>query len=365
MHMGVQHKLSARAVDTARHPGGTKHAHRLGDGGGLYLQVTAAGTKSWLFRYVAHGRPTLMGLGSFDKVTNNLAQAREKAAAQRSILAGGADPLSLKAAKRRKAGLAAATAESRTFKAAALAFIEQQAPSWKNAKHAWQVKQTLEAHAFPVLGTMPVADIGTAEVLRVLNPIWATIPETAQRLRGRIEAVLDFAKAGGLRSGDNPAAWRGHLVRLLPSPRKAGGRGHQPALPWGEVAAFMAALAEREGAAARALGFLVLTAARTTEVIGTRWGEVDLDAGMWTVPAERMKAGREHRVPLSTPALALLRDQLPLADGPASVVFQSGSKGSGAGALSNMALLALLRRMNPADEAGAYTGGGTLGPAPR
>ena len=190
--------------------------------------------------------------------------------------------------------------------AAATALVDSKRSGWRNAKHAAQWLATLEAHAFPVIGDLPVAAVGTDEVLRVLRPIWERIPETASRVRQRIEAVLDAARVKGWRTGENPARWKGHLAGELPQPRKVKRVRHRPALAWQDMGAFMAALAERDGISAQALRFVILTAARTGEVRGMRWREVDLDAKVWVVPGDRMKAGRLHRVPLSPAALAVV-----------------------------------------------------------
>lgn len=305
------------------------------DGGGLYLQVSPTGTKSWILRYVIAGKERHMGLGSC--LDYSLAEARHRARAQRKLLSDGTDPLEAK----RAADLAKRLAKANiiTFDAAAAAFIKSNASGWRNEKHADQWRNTLETYASPVIGEVPVAGVTTALVLRILTPIWNSKTETATRLRGRIEKVLDWAKVQGYRTGDNPAAWRGHLSEALPKPSKVATIGHHAALPYTEIGAFMQELRAMPGTAARALEFVILTACRTGEAIGATWGEIDMDAAVWSIPAARMKAGREHRVPLSDAAMKVLRDMNPGL--PSAPVF-AGRKGKG---LSNMACLALLRRM--------------------
>ena len=234
-------------------------------------------------------------------------------------------------------------AKPKTFREAALELIESKRPGWKNAKHAAQLTSTLEAYVFPKIGAVQVAKIETADVISTLTPIWAAKPETANRVRQRIEAVIDYASALGIRSGDNPARWRGHLDHLLPKPKKVRAVKHHPALPHAQIADFMTDLAQREGVAARALAFTILTAARSGEVRGMTWGEVDLDAKVWTIPAARMKAAKEHRVPLTDAAIALLgpgRDD-------AALVF--GSEAKPGKPISDMSMTAVLRRMERTD----------------
>ncbi len=315
-----------------------------GDGAGLYLQVRGPERRSWLFRFKAAGRGHLMGLGVFPEVS--LAEARDAAATARKQVRQGVNPIDQRRATR---AAVAASAGLNTFAEVADAYIAAHAASWRNAKHRQQWRNTLDTYARPVLGNLGVAVVDTGAVMRVLEPIWREKPETASRLRGRIESVLDYATARGWRTGDNPARWRGHMDNLLPSRAKLARVEHHAALPWREIGSFMAALAKQEGVAALALRFAILTAARTGEVIGARWSEVDIAVGVWTVPAERMKAGREHRVPLSDATLGLLRGVAKLrtdskaADG---FVFPGGKAGK---TLSSMALLMLLRRMERSD----------------
>jgi integrase len=283
-------KLSARAVATVIRPG------RHSDGAGLYLNVTRSGARSWLFIWRKDGRRREMGLGSAGSVS--LARARELASACRAQVAAGLDPI-----KARDAA-SEINPEKPIFGAIADALIAAKKSEWRNEKHLAQWRVSLTEFAAP-LRSRPVDEIDTAAVLAVLTPLWQTRPETASRVRGRIEAVLDAAKAQGHRSGENPAAWRGHLSHLLPKRQKLS-RGHFAAMPYTEVPAFLAALREREAMAALALEFTILTAARSGEVLGARWPEIDLAANVWTIPPARTKAGREHRAPLSSRALAIL-----------------------------------------------------------
>lgn len=329
-------RLTALAVSRAKTKG------LYADGNGLYLQVSAVGTKSWVFRYRMHGRktPRDMGLGSLADV--GLADAREKARDARKLITAGIDPIDAKRASR--AAVALERANVATFEDAAKAYIEAHSHAWRNPKHRDQWPNTLRDYAYLVMGKLPVARIEVGHVLKVLEPIWTKKPETASRVRGRIEAVLDWAKARGYRTGENPARWRGHLENLLPRRAKVRKVEHHPALPYAEIGAFMADLRKQDGVAALALEFLILTAARTSEVSGARWSEIDLDKAVWTVHADRIKAGREHRVPLSAPALAILKKLHKTRDG--EFVFPGGRKGK---PLSANALLALLKRMDRTD----------------
>ncbi|HEY8033000.1 MAG TPA: integrase arm-type DNA-binding domain-containing protein [Methylocella sp.] len=318
-------KLSARAVATIVEPG------RHSDGEGLYLNVTPSGARSWLFIWKKGGKRREMGLGSAGGVT--LARARELASACRAQVAAGLDPIEARdtAAK--------AKSETPTFGRVADALIAAKESEWRNPKHRAQWRMTLETYAAP-LRSRPVDEIDTAAVLDVLKPLWQAKPETASRLRGRIEAVLDAAKAQGHRSGENPAAWRGHLAHLLPK-RGILTRGHHAAMAYDDVPAFVARLREREALAALALEFCILTAARSGEVLGARWAEIDLAAKVWTVPAERMKAAREHRIPLSERSLTILERLTEARTG--ELVFPGQRAGR---PLSVMAMEMLLRRMD-------------------
>ncbi len=335
---------------------GVKHAGPgvHGDGGGLYLRVKPDGRASWTLRYQIAGVRRDLGLGrARGPGAVSLADARSKAAEAHRLVADGRDPLAVReveAAARREAEAARERQARNSFRDVAAACIAARGPEWRNAKHAAQWEATLATYAHPDIGDMAVDAIGVPDVLRVLQPIWTTKPETAARMRGRIEAVLSYAAATGLRPrGFNPASWRGNLDATLPAAakvkrrvREASGRAeHHVALPWQQVPAFMRALAARDGAAALALRFAILTAARTGEVVGAEWQELDLGAALWTVPAGRMKGEREHRVPLSPAALEVLREAAERTGGHEGAVFQAAGK-----PLSNMALLMALRRMN-------------------
>lgn len=321
-------KLTALQVSKLAKPG------LYGDGGGLTLQITKAGVKSWLFRFMRDGKAHGMGLGPLHTVS--LAEAREKALAARKLLHDGINPLTAKKESRMAAALE--RAKSMTFDQCAEAYIEAHKASWKNPKHQDQWANTLKTYASPVFGSLSVADVDTALIVKCLSPIWESKTETASRLRGRIESVLGWATTSGYRSGDNPARWRGHLENLLANISKTSRTKHLASLPYQRVGEFIQALRTREGMAARALEFAILTACRSGEVRGARWSEFDLDAKVWTIPAERMKAKREHQVPLSPAAMKLL-DAMTLTEG---LVFSRTEQTM----LSDMALTAVIRRMN-------------------
>lgn len=335
-------RFTALAVKRLVKPG------RHGDGGGLYLQVRDAERRSWLFRYRLHGKDREMGLGPLADVS--LAEARDAAAACRKLLLAGVDPIAHRAALRAEQ---AAAAGANTFREVAGRYVDAHEAGWRNDKHKYQWTQSLTAYAYPHLGDVPVNRVDTAGVMAALEPIWRTKSETALRLRGRIEAVLDYAAAHGWRTGDNPARWRGHLSNLLPAPRSVAKVEHHAALPYGDVAAFLARVAAEGGTAAVALRFTVLTACRTNEALGATWRELDTATATWTVPGERMKAGREHRVPLSAPALAILATMALPGTEPGGFVFPGSASGRAAKGkarpLSNMAMTALLRRMERGD----------------
>jgi integrase len=333
--MGNVNRLTALQVQKLSKPG--YHA----DGAGLHLCVKASGGKSWIFRYRFGGKEREMGLGPLHTVS--LAEAREKALAQRKMLLDGIDPLTAKHASEVQRKLAEASVI--TFDTAATSYIASHRAGWKNEKHAAQWENTLTTYASPVFGSLPVADITTPLVLRVLQPIWTTKTETASRVRGRVEKVLDWCKTQGYRTGDNPAAWRGHLENLLSAPQKTKKVEHHPALPWREVGAFMQELRTMPGTAALATEFIILTNCRTSEAINATWAEFDLGEKRWTIPAERMKAAKEHVIPLSEPALAVLQ-RLKAEAKEGEFVFPGGKKNT---ALSNMACLALLKRMGRGD----------------
>lgn len=310
------------------------------DGGGLYLQVTSDGARSWIYRYMLVGKAREMGLGPLHSVS--LAEARIKAAAARKLKSEGIDPIEARRADlaRKRVSEAEAAAKRVTFKDAAERCIKSHSAAWKNPKHAAQWPSSLEAYAYPAFGDVTVDAIDTGLVLKAIEPIWLTKPETASRVRGRIESILDWARVRGYSEGENPARWRGHLDHLLPARSRVRKVEHHAALPFAKIGAFMMDLRDRESLAARALEFAILTAARTSEVLGATWREMDLTAKIWTVPAERMKAGREHRVSLCDEAVSLLKRVRELATG--ELVFP-GAKADRP--MSNMAMLMLLRRM--------------------
>jgi integrase len=311
-----------------------------GDGGGLYLRVAPGGAKGWIFRYGGRGRRRDMGLGGYPAI--GLAQARELAGECRSVLAAGLDPIA--ARKEKRAALAVEAAKAMAFADCANAYINAHEAGWRNPKHRQQWKNTLRTYVSPVLGKLPVAAVDTGLVVKVLEPIWTRKPETASRVRGRMEAVLDWAKVRGYRTGENPARWRGHLDHLLPAKAKVRKVEHHAALPYAQAGAFVASLRQQPGISARALEFLILTATRTSETLGATWDEVDMKANLWTIPAGRMKAGKEHRVPLSDVALAVLKEMREIRH--SDYVFPGARDGR---PLSEMSLLMLLRRMNHGD----------------
>lgn len=311
--------LTARKVQTAK-------AGKYSDGGNLYLVVSPSGSRKWVLRFTWRGAAKEMGLGS--AITVPLADAREKAAAARRSVATGLNPI---VARKRDHGIP-------TFGEMADVFQETLSAAFRNEKHKAQWKSTLKTHALS-LRTKPVDTITTDDVLLVLKPIWMVIPETASRVRGRIEKVLDAAKAKGFRNGENPARWRGHLDHLLPRPSKLA-RGHHAAMPYEDVAAFIAKLRKREATSGMALELCILTAARSGEILGMRWSEIDIDKKIWTVPADRMKAGREHRVPLSPRAAAIVRQLEKVKAGEFVFPGQKPKR-----PLSNMAMEMVLRRM--------------------
>lgn len=309
------------------------------DGDGLHLHVRKDGVATWVLRFRLHGQQRDMGLGSYPEVP--LKTARQAAAQARSAISKGVDPIRQR--QREAEDAAQAAAPERTFRAAAEAMLEARETGWKNPKHRAQWHATLKQHAYPTIGALAVATIEVEDVLRVLRPVWTKTPETASRLRGRIEAVLSFAAARGWRGTDNPARWRGLLSELLPAPRKVAAVEHHPALRWQQMPAFMKALVGHKGVAALALRFAILTAARTGEVRGAMWGEIDLDSAVWTIPAKRMKAGRLHRVPLSAPALELLRSIRPEKAAADLLIFAAPRSKR---PLSDMSLSMLVRGMS-------------------
>ncbi len=331
---------------------------RYGDGYGLYLQLGDR-SASWVFRYQRKTGDRMLGLGPLRwvsipghrdpaKTRPNIHEMRAAADKARDQLREGIDPID----EKKKVERATAPAKVMTFREAAEAYHKLHAPKFKNAKHAKQVIQTLKTYAFPKIGSMNVADIDTPDVLRVLSPIWQTVPETASRVRGRVEGVLGWAIVNKYRPGPNPAQWRGLLENALPATGDiANVKGHA-ALPYGELAAFMSKLSEREAPAARALELTILCATRTSETIRARWPEIDFQNQIWTIPAERMKgkknARREHRVPLSEKAIDLLRKMYEMRDADDGFIFIGAEEGK---PLSNMGMDMLLRRMGVKDKA--------------
>jgi len=331
-------RLTALKVEKAKRPG------MYADGGGLYLRVTEEGTKNWVYRFMLSARPRWMGMGPLHTI--GLADARNRAAECRRQQYDGIDPIEARRAGRQQKRLDAAKAI--TFKDCASKYIAAHRAGWRNAKHAAQWEATLASYAEPVIGALPVQAIDMTLVLKVIEPIWTTKPETAGRLRGRIESILDWARVRGYCEGENPARWRGHLDKALPARSKVRKVEHHAALPYAAQPGFLFSLREQEGIATSALEFTILTAARTGQTLGARWSEIDLLDKIWTVPAGRMKAGRDHRVPLSVRALAILGEMQALRHASAAdaFVFPGGKHGK---PLSNMAFLMLLRRMGRDD----------------
>lgn len=324
-------ELGPLAVGRIKEPG----FHAVGGVAGLHMQVAPGGARTWILRVLIAGKRRDMGLGGFPDVT--LADAREKARRARDLVDQGIDPILQR--RQAKSLLAAQRAAAKTFRQCAEEYIKAKSPEWTNAKHAQQWINTLETYAFPTIGALLIADIKTANVRAVLEPIWQNKTETATRLRQRIEAILDAATSEGLRDGPNPARWKGHLENLLADPGKVRKVKHHAALPIDAMPAFYAALREQEGMGAKALELVTLTAARSGSVRLAEWSEFDLDAALWTIPAAHMKADKEHRVPLSDAAVKLLR-ALPRMDG-VDLVFPA-PKGV---PLSDMTLTAVTRRM--------------------
>lgn len=310
--------------------------HAVGGVPGLALQVLPSGGRTWILRTIIGNRRREMGLGGYPAVT--LAMAREAAREARELIRRGIDPI--EAARETREALKVTPTVAYTFKAAAEAYIAAHEASWKNPKHRDQWTATLKNYAYPVMGMLDVAAIELSHVMRVLEPIWIKKTETAKRLRGRIEMVLDWAGARGFREGPNPARWRGHLDKLLAKPSKVHRIVHHRALPIDEISAFMIRLRDADGVGARALEFAILTAARSGEVRGATWREIDLDARLWTISAERMKAAREHRAPLSDAAVAVLKAMPP--GRPDSYLFRAVHGGR----LSDMTISSVLRRLD-------------------
>src|SRR6266536_5550614 len=310
------HRLSPLRIRTLE-PG--LHA----DGLNLYLQVTDTGARSWIFRYGRAGKTTDLGLGSIH--TTSLIEARDLAHEARRQLRDGIDPLEARREAKQRRSLEGA--KTITFKAAADQYITAHCDGWNNVKHAGQWRDTLATYAHPVIGAMPVRSIDTGLVMKVLEPLWKAKPETASRLRGRIECVLDWARVRGFRDGENPARWRGHLDKLLPRKSKLRKVEHHAALPYPQLPAFLVDVRIQQGIAARALEFCILTATRSAETIGARWSEISLSEKTWIIPSERMKAGAEHRVPLCHRAIAILEAMEPARDLEGGFVFPGAQSG--------------------------------------
>lgn len=336
----IAEELSALEVKRLAHPGGKRNVlASVGGVPGLYLQLTPTGGRSWLLRTVVGKLRRDIGLGGFPGIT--LSQARDKAREVRALIEEGVDPV-----ERRKAAKAALMASQRrglTFSDAVDRYLDAKLEAFRNPKHRQQWRNTLDSYAKPELGKMLVQDIAVQDVLRVLQPLWSDRTETASRLRGRIEAVLSWATVSGHRSGDNPARWAGNLKELLPAPAKVAKESNQPALTLEDAPRWFSALRARDGFGARALELLALTATRSQEVRGARWEEFDLVNGLWIIPAARMKMDREHRVPLSAEAVALLEALPRLGDNP--LVFPAARGGE----LSDMTLSATMKRMHQAE----------------
>lgn len=332
-------KLTALRVEKIKNPG------YYGDGKGLWLRVKSTGAKSWVFRFMIQGKQREMGLGPYPEI--GLADARQLAAEFREQSKRGVDPIEARnqaqAEQQEMARLAAA--QLMTFSQCASAYISAHRAGWKNAKHAQQWENTIATYADPVIGEISITAIDVPMVLKVLEPIWHEKNETANRLRNRIELIIDWAIARGHRQTANPARWRGLLDKLLPAPAKVQKTEHFAALPWLDINPFIKALRQQEGIGRMAFEFCILTATRTSETIGARWEEFNLKAKTWTIPPERMKAKKEHTVPLSDRCLAILEEVKPLSDS-AGFVFPGRSKGK---PLSNMAFLMQLRRMGRDD----------------
>ena len=325
--MGSKAKeLSALAVQRLTAPG----MHAVGGVAGLYLCVSSSGSRSWIARVNVDGKRREMGLGSFPDVS--LSIAREKARAARSDTTMGIDPVAHR--KEARSARQALKATQKTFADCAKAYIEAHSDSWRNAKHRAQWPSTFETYVYPTMGTVLVGEVTQAHVMAVLLPIWKTKTQTATRLRGRIEQVLAWATAAGFRQGENCARWTGLLDQLLPAPGKVSKPKHHPAVRVDDMPAFIKALRQHDGLSPKALEFAVLTAARSGEVRGANWAEIDLEAAVWTVPPERMKAGKEHRVPLSAAAIKLL-EAMPRIEG-TELVFPAPRGGQLVGADSKL-----------------------------
>jgi integrase len=321
-------KLTSKAIQKLAKEG---KKGSTGDGQGLYLQITLGGSVSWIYRFKLQGKQRYMGLGAYPDAS--LSEARELAADNRKLVRQGIDPLEARKEEENEAQEATVT-----FTSCAARYIKAHRRSWRNAKHARQWVSTLKTYARPKIGEKTIEEISTQDVLEILKPIWTIKNETAKRVQGRVENILDYAAAHGYRDPVNPARWRGHLDKLLAKPSRVQKVKHYPAMPYDQVDDFFKAVQEYSSMSSKALQFLILTATRTSEVLSAAWKEVDLDNATWTIPADRMKANREHRVPLSRQAVALLT-ALPRIKGN-SHVFPGMKSGR---PLSNMALLQFMR----------------------
>ena len=346
---------TVKGVNAARHPTGTGRPVTKSCGEGLYLQIASGGTKSWLFKYRLNGKDRELGLGAFGDTPPalGLAGARDAARSAKALVKSGIDPKERRDTQRNAAAQKNQTDKLHTFRSVAEFALGSKEAGWKNAKHKQQWHNTLQTYVYPIIGDMPVSEVLVEQVLRILKPIWNQKPETASRVRGRIESVLSVAKTLKLRDGENPATWRGNLANLLPKPTSIQGKlpGHHPALPWPQMPLFYKELASRNSIDSIALQISILTASRTGEVLGMRWRELDLEKKLWIVPALRMKGKRDHLQPLSDETIVLLKQLLPLANGPDSFVFPGKRAGK---SVSQMAMLMLLRRMNPQQADGSY-----------
>jgi integrase len=323
-------RLSALEVAAKAEPG------RYGDGDGLYLQVSKWHTKSWIFRYERDGRERQMGLGPAGPKQVSLSDARRSAASCAQALRDGLDPIDER--KGRIAARRVQAARSVTFKKCAEDFIAEKEAGWRNEKHRGQWSTTLETYVYPIFGNLPVAAVDLPLIMKALKPIWTTKPETAGRVRGRIESVLSYATVHAYRQGDNPARWRGHLDQILPAKAKVSTVKHHKAMPFNEISAFLKLLREKDDISAKALEFTILTVARTGETIGATPAEIDVRQKIWIVPPGRMKAGKEHRVPLTDRAVEIIE----------SLKHNQKFLFPGAGIdrpLSSMAMLEMLRGM--------------------
>lgn len=326
--------LTAKAVEKLAREG---KAGLTNDGNGLYLKVTKTGSTSWIFRYKMNYKSRDMGLGPYPEI--GLAEAREQTARARLLILEGTDPLEMR--KAAQEALKSVEKAPASFQAVAEEYVESHRAGWKNAKHAQQWTNTLSTYAYPVIGDLAPDEVTTQHILEILKDIWNTKTETASRVRNRIELILDAAKAKGLRAGENPARWRGHLDKLLPKRSKVQITKHHPALFWKSVPGFMLELSALAGSTYRAMEMTILTAMRSSEVLNAQWGEIDLAERVWTIPAARMKTPRDHRVPISDALYGLLAKLPHLDDSPFLFPGQRPGK-----PLSNMAMLMALRRMN-------------------